>query len=191
MENKIYLILTVWKLTSLKSLYLLLWPLLNVHYSFYPSVFQYNSLHRALCIAYTKSSKFLSNILCPPPPPHPQLHSITNLSFPLSHPSHPSLPPHYYPFTPYLTYPLPLIFLLSLSSITSPVPTRSRVIPFIWAPKPPSPQTPPPPNLNSPLQPLLLPSSVTPLPLQPVLLFLLIRPSIDFQKMIYHNQQHR
>lgn len=177
MENKIYLIWTVWKLTSLKSLYLLVRPLLNVHYSFYPSVFQYNSLHKALCIAHTKSSKFPSNTLCP----SPQLHSITNLSFPLSHPSHPSLPPHYYTFTPYLTYPLPLIFLILYY-----LPTRSRVIPSIWAPK-----TPRPPNLNSPLQPLLLPSSVTPLLLQPVLLFLLIRPSIDFQKMIYHNQQHR
>lgn len=183
MENKIYLIWTVWKLTSLKSLYLLVRPLLNVHYSFYPSVFQYNSLHRALCIAHTKSSKFPSNTLCPPPPlPSAPFHYQSFISF---------IPP--FPSLPSPT----LLYVYSLSHIPSPshlssllilyyLPTRSRVIPSIWAPK-----TPRPPNLNSPLQPLLLPSSVTPLLLQPVLLFLLIRPSIDFQKMIYHNQQHR
>lgn len=72
--------------------------------------------------------------------PSPQLHSITNLLFPSSHPSNPSLLPHYYPFTPYLTYPLPLIFLLSLSSITSP-PAVGSYHPFgpLKPPKPPRP----------------------------------------------------
>lgn len=146
-------------------------PLLNVHYSFCPSVF-HTTTSIELCALWSS----------PPPPP-------TSIPLPIFHflyPRSPSLPK---PSFPHIIIRFLLIpHTLSLSSFFSPYPLL-----------PPHPQSGHtihlnPPNLptpNSPLQPLLLPSSLAPLPLQPVLLFLLIRLSIDFQEMIYHNQQHR